>query len=132
VRRRKRTRKERTKERKNRRGTKITKLIRRRKEHKFIWHPEYQHAAIFIEDTTHATKTSLSARFHSLSSDTAYDVSAQRLCKKIHESVSTFVRNVCNFTLHLEIAKCLYIYSVISCGSPGDSVLQKPGRDTLG
>jgi len=38
------------KERKNRSGTKITKLIiNRSKEHKFIWHPEHQHAATFIE-----------------------------------------------------------------------------------
>jgi hypothetical protein len=66
-------------------GTKITKLIiRRRKKHKCIWQQEYQYVAILIEGTDLATKSSLSARFHPLLYDTAYDVSAQRLCKKIH------------------------------------------------
>jgi len=67
---------------------KITKLIiRRKKEHNFIWHPEYQHAAIFMELTILAKKTSLSARFHPLFSDTAYHVSSKRWCKKIQEPV---------------------------------------------
>jgi len=75
-----------TKERrKNRSGTKI--VIRRSKEHKFIWHAEYQHAATFIEDADFATRTSLSARLSPLLCHTAYDVSAQRLCKEIHEPV---------------------------------------------
>jgi len=42
------------------------------------------------------------------------------------------VKNVCSFMMHFKIGKCLNIYSVISCGSPVDGVLGKPGRDTLG
>jgi len=112
---------------------KITKLIiRRKKEHNFIWHPEYQHAAIFMELTILATK--LPSRLASTPFSLTLPItSVQRDgVRKYKNQFSRLVKNVCNFTLHFKIAKLLYIYSTISYGSPRDGVLRKPGRDTLG